>query len=145
MLDWVDIVIIVTIVILLFLAIRTESYDLTCPEGPNTVDMSVCREGNGKAYNDAIPQDSDDRYESRERIIRGARSITTHVRWRMIFIASTILAGLITALILPAWNWRLLFLILILSFVVMYGVSNFVDYHHYNYVRDYINANAVKL
>ena len=134
-LDLVDIIIIITILVLLYVAIKTESYDRTCPEGPLTTDISLCREGNGKAYNQAIPQDDDTPEMIKLRILRGAESLVKHVRWRMIYIGAVIIAFLVTALILPCWNWKHLMLILILSFVVMYGISNFNDFHHYNHVK----------
>jgi hypothetical protein len=137
----------VLLIFILYYVLKTEKADIMCPEGPNTVDKSVCREGNGKSY--AGSQPSKDPTKDKiatllQKIEIAAKAPRKDVLWRRAFIGCCIGFLLFSAIMrrIPTVPETIL---LFITMVIIYGIYSCYNYHHYRHIEDNIVASTEEI
>lgn len=133
----VDIIIYAIIIFLIFYAIiPTEKDDLTCPDGPNTKDKSLCREGNGKTYNGSRAFKTDNVSVLLGKITIAAKANTHDVMWRKSF-----LAGMVCVIFLYMFVHKHfpsgcdMVLTIFITAVIFYFCHILYQHHHYTHIQ----------
>jgi len=120
--------------LVLYYFAKTELADLTCPEGPNTKDRSLCREGNGKSYNGSAAEFKDKTSIMLKKIDIAATATRRDVVWRRSYIIACVSLVLIFMLVLkrfPSAPEAVLTVLIIMTST--YFTYNFYNYHHTKY------------
>ena len=116
--------------------LKTEKKDLTCPQGPLTKDTSLCREGNGKTYHQAIPSVKDSTITLLKKIKIAALAGRKDVYWRRAFIVAclcTLFIYLTVIRCVPSVSDAVLMIFIITIF--MYVTNSLYNYHHYGHIE----------
>lgn len=119
------------IVLLLQIAIPTEINDMTCPNGPYTINKKLCRDGNGKLFQVAKYNDTDSPNMILTKINKLIENKHTQVYWRRFFILSFILTIISHYLITDKLPDGKMFIILFTMFFL--GVINMNSFYVYHY------------
>jgi hypothetical protein len=119
------------IVVLLQVAIPTEKSDMTCPNGPYTINQKLCRDGNGKLFQVGKYKKTDNVNTVLDKMNKLIINKQTQVYWRRFFILSFILTIVSHYLITNKLPDGKMFIIL---FIVLYlGVTNMNSFYVYHY------------
>jgi len=140
---WVKLLVYSIIIVIFYKFLITEKTDITCPQGPNTKDKSVCREGNGKTYNGSQPSSNDKAAILLQKIDIAATAIRKDVVWRKSYIIACISAVFIFGLILkisPTISEVVLTIFIIGT--IIYATHNLYNYHHTKHIEDNILAST---
>lgn len=127
-------------------AIERELLDLNCPDGPNTKDKNVCRDGNGKLWANYkyVPGESVKASLAKLKILN--RNWGHPVIWRrcliMAFMAS-LLVWIITHQKIPD-GFELVGSMLAI-FIVWYLAHSFFGFHHDRFIEDTISEHLQSL
>ena len=119
------------IIILLQVAIPTEKSDMTCPNGPYTINKKLCRDGNGKLLQVANYKDTDSPNMILSKINKLITNKQTQVYWRRFFILSFIFTIFSHYLITDRLPDGKMFIILFTVFFL--GVTNMNSFYVYHY------------
>lgn len=127
-------------------AIKHELLDMTCPEGPDTKDKSVCKDGNGKLWANYRYSKSDSPKSSLEKLSNLSDSYSKVIIWRryitLAFISSLLLF-LITQQRIPS-GFELLGAMVVI-FTVFYVAHNYYSYHHDRFISEATESNLKHL
>lgn len=126
--------------------IQRELLDMNCPEGPDTKDKSVCKDGNGKLWAGHKFTKSDTPRTSLAKISTLNQNYGKAVIWRRCIILSfvaTILIFLVTLKRLPS-GFELLGSMLVI-FMVFYVANGFYRYHHDSFIEEAITEHLKHL
>ncbi len=137
-----DLLILIIIILLLGSAIHMERMDLYCPQGPDTVDRSLCRDGNGKGLFQTLPRKEDSLSETVQKISRLADAITGRVKWRVSFIGAVLTAFLLNLLLFSEIDWRRLGVTIIIEFLAFYLLLSFYDVHYFEHISRNLHHSA---
>jgi hypothetical protein len=121
----------IVLALVLYYFTNTELADVTCPQGPNTKDRSLCREGNGKSYNGSAPKSKDTTASLLKKIDIAATAERRDVVWRRCYIIACACLILLFTLALGRWpsaSEAVLTVLIIMT--VSYFAHNFYNYHH---------------
>ena len=134
-----NIIVLGILVISLKHIISTEKYDILCPDGPLTKNKNLCKEGNGKTYNKAIPNKHDSLNTLISKISIACKAIRKDVIWRKLVITSSISLFLIFSIVMRRIPtiYEIVGMLLIMT-TVGYGLNNFYNYHHYSHIENNI-------
>lgn len=117
--------------------IKNELYDMTCPDGPDTKDMSQCKDGNGKLWARHKYVKTDNVGECIDKMSILNKNYNKPIMWRrcilMGFVAS-ILVFSVTQQRLPSGFELLGSTILI--FIVFYVATNYYRHHHDRFIEE---------
>lgn len=120
-------------------AVKRELLDMNCPEGPDTKDPSVCRDGNGKLWANQKYTKQDTPQSSLAKISTLNQNYGKAIIWRrylILSVVSSILLFLVTQQRLPS-GFELLGAMLII-FIVFYVAHSFYRYHHDRFIEETI-------
>lgn len=121
------------------MGVKRELLDMNCPDGPDTKDMSVCKDGNGKLWAKHRFTLNDTVKTSLAKISALNHSYNKAIIWRRYLILSfvaTILLFLVALQRLPT-GFELLGSMLII-FIVFYVAHNYYRYHHDRFIEESI-------
>ena len=127
-------------------AIQRELLDMNCPEGPDTKDRSVCRDGNGKLWAHYRVKKDDSPRASLAKIRVLHHNYAKAVQWRRCFVLSfvaTLFLFLVTQQRLPS-GFELLGSMLVI-FIAWYMAGSFYDFHHNRFMREAIDGHLASL
>lgn len=123
------------IVVLLQVAIPTEKSDMTCPNGPYTINKKLCRDGNGKLFQVGKYKKTDNVNMVLDKMNKLIINKQTQVYWRRFFILSFILSIFSHYLITNKLPDGKMFIIL---FIVLYlGLTNMNSFYVYHYDKHF--------
>jgi hypothetical protein len=121
------------------MGVKREKLDMNCPDGPDTKDMSVCKDGNGKLWSRHRYTEGDTVKSSLAKISALNHSYNKAIIWRRyltLSFISTLLLFLVSLQRLPT-GFELLGSMLII-FIVFYVAHNFYRYHHDRFIEEAI-------
>ena len=124
-----------------FIAVAlAESKDWKCGEPYNI--FTKCEENNnGMPYRGSKPSEDDSCDELLGKIDVAANATSNSIKWRRSFFVAVLISLLIFVLVITPSGlppWPQFYLVVLISFAVMYGNLNYYDYHLYNTPRNYI-------
>jgi hypothetical protein len=120
-------------------AVQREQLDMTCPEGPDTKDRSVCRDGNGKLWARYRHQPGESPRASLAKMRVLNRNWGKPIIWRRCFalaFSASILLCLVTQQRLPT-GFELIGSMVVL-FLVWYVSHSFFQVHHDQFIEEAI-------
>lgn len=138
-----NIILNVTVYITLFsilkFAISREKSDLYCPEGPDTKDKSLCKDGNGKIYAKYkySPDDKGKPIESLKKLSKLGNTHSVEIIWRrciIIALISTLVLNIVTKGSLP--NGPELLGGTIIIWTLLYVSFHYYRCHHQNLISE---------
>lgn len=129
----------ILLALLLTFAISEEKRDLFCPDGCTSWDSNLCKDGNGKYYNDGKITNTDSVTDTLEKIAYLTDTDDRTVKWRRSIIISIIIVIAISIMILnrvPTGSE--LFLYTGIIFIGIYSSFSFYEFHYYKYPKQYV-------
>lgn len=122
--------------------VPSEFEDMRCPDGPDTTNKSLCKEGNGKLWAKYKHLNDDSVKSSLDKISELNKNYGKFIAWRRYLfsaVIASILIFFITQRTLP--NGFELLGSSIVIFIVFYMLMNYYRVHHDKYIEDALEGN----
>lgn len=119
--------------------IKLEQRDIRCPQGLDTTNLSLCKDGNGKNYHKAKPEIGDSVSTLLNKIKISATAGRKDVIWRRAFIIGCICTiGIFLICFRSIPSVPQVVTIIIIITMTVYVLHSYFDYHHYFHIEDSI-------
>lgn len=123
-------------------AIKYELMDMNCPDGPNTVDKTSCKDGNGKLWANYRTSPGDSVSKSLDKISELNKNYGKNIIWRKCVVMG-IFASMLIFLITqrrPPNGFELLGSSVVI-FIICYMTTSYYRQHHDRFIEDALDDN----
>jgi hypothetical protein len=136
-----------TVLIILAIVVwRIEAKDNKCPTPSST--PQECEDGGGMSFSFTKPLDSDTCQDLIRKIFKGAGAEQASIKWRRSFVISVVVMIAMWLLVgspggLP--DWKVLYLSVVISYVILFATYNYYSYHVYGMAETWMKDALQKL